>query len=195
MEEKLNGLSFINAAIFGLVLAAIYYFLVFQESNPQEQLSRKDEQVGQLKTQIAGLDGKIRMAQRKQKQIDQIKFKSDRAFKSTPDNLSADVALAELSKEARSAQLSIESLNAGGSWVESNNIESTDLTLQVLGRYDQIMLFLSEITRKDHVYSVRSLEMRRVGDLSSDTKDDLSASVQIYVFRRKAQVNTEEVVN
>jgi Tfp pilus assembly protein PilO len=186
MEEKLNNLSFKSAAVFGLILAGVYYFTLYKEQDPRLQISRMNQDISIVKAEIAKHDRQLKISQEAQREILLIKEKADAVYKELPSQLTPTQAAGILSQEARKVGLSIRSISPAGRWTDSQNLSSIEINVQVTGSFSQIMIFLSELTRGNRVYAIQNLTISNVGAGSSRGLLTFNGKVKAYKVLNKS---------
>lgn len=184
MEEKLNQLTFQNAAIFGLLLALGYYVLFYHPSNPQVQLDDLGRELVTIKGEIAKLDRKIKEGQKINQEIEIMQKKADKVYAQLPESLSVEQAAGIVSQEARNVGLSIQSISAeGAGWIKLQTVAVIPIDAAVSGTFEQIMVFLSELTRNNKVYSVTTLT---ISENDAEQPGALAMTVKIQAYRKLA---------
>jgi len=178
MEDKLNELSLVNALIFGLIIAAGYFVMFYSASNPKTVIAGLSQNITTVKGEIAKLDKKIKEGERLQKEIRKMEARAEDVYKYIPLNMSLEQGSGAVSQEARLAGLSIQSIRASSSWDEKVTVASGEVDIKVQGQFSQMMVFLSEMTRKDQVYSVKSLKISE--GLQDQTQLTLDAKIQFF---------------
>lgn len=189
MEEKLNQLSFANAALFGLLIAAGYYVMFFHPSNPQNQLESMEQEMVTIKGEIAKLDRKIKEGQKLNQEILLMQKKADKVYSQMPEKISVESASSVISQEARTVGLSIQAIEAQGNWNKLKTVAVVDIEATVGGSFGQIMIFLSELTRNNKVYAVREISI-----VNGEGAKGLSLNATISAYRRLAldEIKTTE---
>lgn len=182
MEDKLNELSILNAAIVGLIMAALYYFLFFQANDPKNILFNLDQVEVTAKGQLAKLSRQIKEGKKLKADIEAIELKAEKIYKYIPKEFSVDEASSTISEEARLAGLSIRSISKTATWSNLETVSAANVDVRVQGAFDQIMIFLSELTRKDRIYNVKTLKISNTRDLAN--KEGLILETKIEFFKR-----------
>jgi Tfp pilus assembly protein PilO len=185
MEDKLNELSLVNALIFGALFAASYYVLFYHPSNPEVVISGLDQSINAVKVEIAQMDKQIREGELLKKEIDEMEIQAEKIYKYIPENLSQDQASSSVSEEARVAGLSIQSIRAGQSWTDQETVSVGSVDVNVQGEFTQIMIFLSELTRKETIYSIKSVQIQDGVEADSGLK--LTAQIEFYKRFQKSE--------
>ncbi len=174
MEEKLNQLSFANAALFGLLIAISYYLFFYHANNPEVQLAAFDQEMGTVKGEIAKLDRQIKQKLALKTEIENMKSSVSKIYENLSEDITVNEALATISKEARVAGLSIESITASSDWRKKETLAAVDMNVVLRGSFSQVMIFLSELTRDNKVYTVSSFNI----DTEANSSDKSSGAVR-----------------
>jgi|GEM_PF-3300363 len=188
MEDKLNELSFLNALIFGIIIAASYYILFYQATDPKTVIPALDQNISTLKVEIDKLDAQIKKGLELRQEMDAMEVKAEKIYKYIPENLSSEQASSAVSEEARIAGLSIQSIRTGPTWLDKETISEGTVSVDVLGDFSQIMIFLSELTRKDVIFAVNKVQIK---DRASNEENGLSLTAQISYFRRFKKIEAK----
>ena len=182
MEDKLNELSFVNAILFGVLLAVAYWFLVFENLNPQNQIQGFEQNIATIKGEIAKLDREIKKGQEMEQEVQTIQKKAEKVYKYIPKTFSLSEASSNISEEARRAGLSIQSISTQNGWNNKEYVSVGSAEISVQGSFKKLMFFFSELTRKDKIYIVKGLEIREPN--ASQGSRDLNVRSRIEFFRR-----------
>ncbi len=185
MEDKLNQLTFQNAALFGLLIAVGYYVLFYHPSNPQNRLDEMGRELVTIKGEISKLDREIKEGQKINQEIEVMQKKASKVYAQLPESLSVEQAAGIVSQEARNVGLSIQSISAAGEegWTKLRTVAVVPIDTVVSGTFEQMMVFLSELTRDNKVYSVKTLAIAG-GD--SEQPGALQLTVTIQAYRKLA---------
>lgn len=190
MEEKLGQLSFTNALLFGFLIGAAYYFLFYHLANPQSIIAELDRELVTIKGEIAKLDRGIKEGQQLEKNIAEMEKAAENVYSRLSENTSVQQASAILSQEARTIGLSIETIAPGSVWTKKRTLAFVDVNVAVNGKFSQIMVFLSELTRDNKVYSISEF---RIGAPQGSAlgQKDLRFSARIKAYRKLSSAEIE----
>lgn len=181
MDEKLNELTFPNAAIFGLLIAAAYWMFFYHPSDPKVQLQTLSDEISEAEGQISRLNREIKIGQELNKEIQLMEARAKKVYEQLQEQITTEEASGTISEEARSLGLSIQEITATGGWVKKKTIAVAEINAQVVGTFVQIMIFLSELTRNNKVYSVEGLTISGAeGDESNNGFLSLNAKINAY---------------
>jgi Tfp pilus assembly protein PilO len=193
--EMMARLSVGRAAMLGMVLAAFYYFLVFDSGNVQAT------GIAQAKVQIATM----------QKQLIENQAKLDRAavFKKTaaetgttinrllgviPEHFSAPDLTKIVSNEARVAGSSLASITPGTTEIShvAKEFEEISVKLEMSGSFLQHMVFLSNLTRIQQILIVRKFDMNIVGQAKGEESPQVHMLADIVAYRYRGNLTEPE---
>jgi Tfp pilus assembly protein PilO len=169
MEEKLKQLTFGKAIIGGLVLAAIYYFAIYNNGAAiEESINTTQTQITAQEQELTTIKKAIADAERYQMAKKTLGQELDVVLKAIPVELSAIDLMRTLSNEAKSIGVSILSINAqqnsGYSSAPTTGpkpfFEPVGVTVNLEGSYNQLMLFLSNLTKTDRIITVGSMNLQ-----------------------------------
>lgn len=196
MEEKINQLTFTNAALFGLLIAIAYFFLFYNPANPQNVLDQLDKELITARGEIAKLDRGLKEGSILKQEIEVMQKTTEKAYRQLSERISVKQVAATISQEARSVGLSIDSIVASNNWVKKRTLASVNIQTAVTGSFPQIMVFLSELTRDNKVYSVSDFAIEAEKGDGNGTKG-LQLNVKIKAYRKLAlsEINTKQELN
>lgn len=162
MEQQLKNLTFGKAMLIGLALAAVYYFGVYNDGsaleaaikNSRAELQKNTNEIAKIKTAIGD-------AERYQQTMAVLGAEMDRVTKAVPTQLSSFDLMKIVSNEAKTLGLQINALRARDAFRQGENkgaiFEPVGVDVDLTGTYNQIMEFMSSLTRLDKIVTIRSL--------------------------------------
>jgi Tfp pilus assembly protein PilO len=183
MEEKLNQLTFTNAALFGLLIAVAYYFLFYNPSNPKNALEELGRELVTARGEVTKLDRAIKAGQVIKQEIDVMEKAAEKVYGQLAEDTSVQQAAAIVSQEARNVGLSIESMSTDENWVKKKTLALVGVNATIRGSFSQIMVFLSELTRDNKVYSVSEFTIT-TPDMRVTERDELQFTTKIEAYRK-----------
>lgn len=171
MEEKLNQLDMPKAFVVALVVAALYYFVMYDDGSTQERsIERTRTQITEQQNELQRVNRAVREVERFTSEIDQVKKEMAPVFKSLPKDATTSDLMRVLSDEAKKVGLTISNISPGGAArqtpgrgrdAEPVYYEPISVSVQFSGKYNQIMTFLSAMTKKNKVILVTDLTLSR----------------------------------
>jgi Tfp pilus assembly protein PilO len=197
MEEKLKNITTGQALIAGLVLAGLYFFMFYDDGSILETniaSIRSDIQKGQ--TEMEDVRKAIEDAERYQKTKAALGVEMDNILLAIPIKLNSTDLMKTMSNEAKSVGAEIISLSAPQSFRaepgDANTVyEPILISVELSGTYNQLMLFLSNLTRLNKIITSTKLQLSlksSSGPVRPGTPPTLSmnASFQAYKYNPPA---------
>lgn len=201
MEQKLQQLTMGKAFLGAVVLAFLYYMLLYNDGSvltasiatANSEIVVKEQELQKIKVAIAD-------AERYQKTKDALGTELDTVLKAVPEKLLPTDIMKLLSTEAKNIGVNIINLSAGGSFQQGGQAEnpffepiSVSITLE--GTYTNLMLFLSAITKSDKIITAPALTLESkntaVIEDSGPTILRLTAEFRAYRFVEPAKAGAQ----
>jgi Tfp pilus assembly protein PilO len=209
VEEQLRNLTFGKAVAISLVLAAVYYFSVYDDgSGLQNQIKAAREELNKNTTEIAKIKTAMADAERYQQTMAQLGAEMEKITKAVPAQLSSFDLMKIVSNEAKTLGVQINSLRAKEAFRATENkdaiFEPVGVDIELTGTYNQVMEFMSSLTRLDKIVSIKSFNLSsridsgRKGDPSPTMNFKAELSGYRYLEskdeaeKNKAATNTEK---
>jgi len=164
MEEKLKNLTISQALMIGIGLAALYYFAVYNDGSALEtQISTTRQQIVTNQAEVETLNKAIMDAERFQQSKAALGAEMDKVLQAIPNSLTALELMRIMSNEAKSIGVEIRQINSPqGFRAQSDSklfYEPVPIDIEISGTYNQIMLFLSNLTRLNKIITAKSLQL------------------------------------
>jgi type IV pilus assembly protein PilO len=194
MEERLRGITFTQSLIVGVALIGLYWGMFYDNGAKLEANIRAAEsETVVLQKEIESVRKAIADAERYKQTMAALGSEIEKIVQAMPTKYTPLDFMRAISNEAKGVGTEINQItspqnfrnndpNAAAMFYEEVPIE-VDLT----GNYNQIMLFLSNLTRLDKIITVKQLSMEsksRTGTeaASSSPRIDLKASFLAYRY-------------
>lgn len=180
IEQSLRELDIAKALVIGLSVAALYYFFVYNDGKAIEgQIANASRQIEANKTEKQKVLAAAEVVRRFQKTKEDLGTKFDALVKYIPEDYKASEQMKIISREAKSAGADIVSLSQAGKGSKSKYYEEMMVSVSLTGTYSQIVLFLSNLTKTDRVFLVKSMSFAGAsgGRASKDVKDEGAPTV------------------
>lgn len=191
MEDRLNELSFRNAFVFGAVIAVAYFFAVYRPADVSYQMERLESESIEYKGKIAQKDRLIKEKQSLEAELEEL-LKSIKDAKSyIPKDLKILTAVNAITTKARDSGLSIESISSSDDWTDMQTISYTSVRVNFKGSYENLMFFLSDLTREEVVLSIDEMDVSEGDSSKSDAKLNIRGNIK--VFKAKEVKEKEEI--
>lgn len=170
MEEKLNQLTMGKAFLIGVVLTVVYYFMWYNNGAVEEgQIATAQQEVQKSRAELEKIKQALVDAERYQKAMAELGAEMERVVKAIPAELNSLDLMKAISTEAKSVGAEINNLNAptssAGRSRQSPAEGATDfyevvpIDVDITGTYNQLMLFLSNLTKLDKIITAQKLTM------------------------------------
>lgn len=168
MEEKLRELTFGKAVLFGLIVAAVYYFALYNSGADLEAfIQQTRDQVSAKEAELTTIKNAIADAERLQTAKKNLGEELDVVLKAIPEQLTNVDLMRVLSNEAKSVGVNILSINTVNNVVAAPQTTGPKpffapvaVTVSLEGSYNQLMLFLSNLTKTDRIITVSALNLQ-----------------------------------
>jgi type IV pilus assembly protein PilO len=161
VEQQLKNLTFGRALIIGIVLAGIYYFTMYNDgSSFQTQINKAKDTRQQNEAEVARIARAVKDAERYQQTMAVRSAEMEGVLKAVPAQLSSFDLMKIVSNEAKLIGLQINGLTAAGNYRADNKdaiFEPVGVTVNLTGNYNQVMLFLSNLTKLDKIVTVKKM--------------------------------------
>lgn len=204
MEEKLSQLTFGRATIIGLVLAAVYFFTLYNDGTVIEnQIAASQGEVQKNRAEVESIRQAILDAERYQQTMSVLGAEMEKVVKAIPAKLNSLDLMKTISTEAKGVGAEINQLNSPqtasiGTADENPNrfYEVIPIEVDITGTYNQIMLFLSNLTKLDKIITAERLIMaisQRGSGKSSSSVPIINMKASLQAYRYKPPVKRVEV--
>ncbi len=175
--DKINQLSIGRAIVIGLVLAGFYYYLGYNNGALLDsQLAANKAKTVELQKSIKDEEAKIERINQYKKTTEQLGESFNRFLSYIPEKLRNTDLMKIVSTEAKAAGTNIVRVAEQGVGVRSEFYEEVKVNVELVGNFQQMMLFMSFLTKVDQIITVSKLNIR---SNSSEQLDVTSPSLQI----------------
>jgi Tfp pilus assembly protein PilO len=176
MEQQLQQLTFGKAFIGAVVVAFLYFMLMYNDGSTIEaaivagksEIQTKEQELEKIKVAIAD-------AERYQQTKNALGSELETVLKAIPEKLLPTDIMKLLSTEAKNIGVNIINLNAGTTAFtqvrpgeEKPFFEPVSVSITLEGTYTNLMLFLSAITKSDKIITAPSLVLETKGNPITD---------------------------
>ena len=168
MEEKLNSLTMSMAFLVSLGIAAVYYFVAYNTGEALESsIASLEQSYAANQSEIERVRTAIQDAERYQQTMATLGSEMERVQKAIPSALTSQDMMKLLSNEAKVVGAEINQITASQSqsYQASNPdtppplYEPVTIEINLTGTYNQLMLFLSNLTKSDKIISAKKLNL------------------------------------
>lgn len=179
LEEWLEELEMTKAVLIGVVLTALFYFMMYDDG------SNLEAGIKNLKQNIQTNRNKIEQA--KQAVLEKEKFANtkkllgerfDQLVQYIPEDFSSTEQMKIISNVAKTAGANILKISQTGRGQKFNFYEEIRVDVELVGSYTQIMMFMSGLTRLKKVIVADNINLKSQ-DQNSNSKSDDEGGVKI----------------
>lgn len=188
MEDKLNKLGTDKALIIGLVLTLIFYFFVYNDGGVLEEtvatgratLEQKTKELETMKKTLEDAKKHQEIAAKLGKDLEQV-------LSAVPQNFTAVELMKLISTEAKTVGLNILSLSGveGEATDPGKNFIPIIVTVSLSGTFNQVMMFLSNLTKVGKVILTKNLTLTASGSAGSTTSMAFTTKLEAYRYTDK----------
>lgn len=185
-KEMMNRLTMAQALIFSMALAAIYYFLVFDNGATQKALiAQTNSHLQELQTQLDADQTKIDRAAVFKKTASETGSTINKLLATIPEKFSMPDLMRIVSNEAKVAGSSMSSVAPNGSEISTvaKEFEELSVSIDLTGTFLQHMIFLSNLTKINQILIVRKLDFTVSREGRSDEPALTTMKADIVAFR------------
>jgi type IV pilus assembly protein PilO len=190
IEEKLHAMSLPQAVIAGGVFAAVYYFLLFNDgSRIEARIQQAQTQLDAERKELSNLEQQIEDARRMQAMADKMGEEIKQVGDYLPEKFSSVDLMRIVNEEIKAVGVNLENLTSGNSAGMGNQNEgssfyekvSVDVSLE--GEFNQLLVFLSNLTRVKKILILKKFTLRSEMGASGDARDlKFQATIEGYRF-------------
>lgn len=175
--DKINQLSIGRAIGIGLILAGFYYYLGYNNGMLLDsQVAANKAKTAELQKGIKDEEAKIERINQYKKTTEQLGESFNRFLAYIPEKLRNTDLMKIVSTEAKAAGANIVRVAEQGTGVRSEFYEEVKVSVELVGTFQQLMLFMSFLTKVDQIITISKLNIR---SQTSEQLDVSAPSLQI----------------
>jgi type IV pilus assembly protein PilO len=191
MEERLKSLTFGKSILIGIALAAGYYFALYDDgSSLEKQIALAKVEVKKSKDEVANVRTAIEDAERFQQTMSVLGAEMDKVLKAIPAQLTSIELMKIISNEAKTVGAEINQLMSPQNFRNDSDktvkfYEPVPIDVDLTGTYNQIMLFLSNLTKLDKIITTNQMSFNiKSGGATAGSSPIVTwkASLQAYRY-------------
>lgn len=187
MEEQLRNLTMTKCLVVSLVLAGFYYAGAYNDGTALEtQIAGMDQQLSANQTEVAAVQKAIQDAERYEKTMAALGKEMEVVLKAIPKDISSVDLMKIISNEAKVVGVEINSLGDSRGNPENSTALYVPVAvdLAIKGTYNQVMLFLSNLTKLDKIINTANLTLtaQSVTTPTQSPSIDLKVLVEAYKY-------------
>lgn len=211
MEAKLRELDIKKAILFGIGVAAFYYFFVYNAPNIKNIAASKRAEIEALEAEVKKLDDQILASDQDKVELVKVKEELKARAKRFKIALPPERIQQVISEEARAAGIFFESISsdAGGgvdpsviadpmaaqTFSVSDYVTKFGVTTSFNGNFPQVMRFLSYLTRTDDIISLRNLKIsaETTGEFNANKSPTLRFDANFEAYSLTKDITVEKL--
>jgi Tfp pilus assembly protein PilO len=202
MAERLAALTLGRALIIGLILGAVYYSAFFDDgSKLVVALKAAKVELDKNKKEIENVNIAIKDAERFQQTMALRSAEMQKILKAMPAELTSIDFMKIVSNEAKGIGAEINKLTAPllqksmtlGKAESVAFYEPVPIDVELTASYNQIMLFMANLTKLDKIVTAQKVKLVATGDPRSKTIPNvhLTATLLAYKYIRENNVDSK----
>lgn len=202
MEEKLKNLPFGTALIINLILSVVYYFSLYDNGSALEnQIQATKTQLTASENELENLKKAVEDAERFKQTMATLGTEMERILLAIPSQLTSMELMKIISTEAKSVGVDIKNLAGQAGTASSAKdtkqfYEAVTVEVTISGSYNQVMMFLSNLTRLDKILIAKNLtlDIAQMGPAGSNSPV-INMKGLIEAYRYMSETATEGGTN
>ena len=167
MEEQLKQLDTTKALLIGLFIAGFYYLTLFDSGEAlQNQINNKKTSITALRTELATMEKTLVDAEKHREISRKLGEEMDAVLRAVPEKYNSLELMKVLSDEAKVVGTSIVNLQPASGFRNQtqdeldNPFKPVSVTVTLNGTFNQIMLFMSNLTKVSKIILIKELSLR-----------------------------------
>lgn len=184
--ELLARISVGRAVLIGMLIAAFYYFLVFDNGVAQQEgINQGRAKVAELQAQLVDYQQKLDSAAVYKKTAAEVGNTINKLLTLIPEKFGMSDLMKIVSNEAKVAGSSLMKIEPKSTNISpvAGEFEELTLTIELQGSFLQHMVFLSNLTKIQQILIIRKFEMLHTRDGKGDESPTVTLSAEIVAFR------------
>jgi Tfp pilus assembly protein PilO len=184
--ELLARISVGRAVLIGMLIAAFYYFLVFDNGLAQQEgINQGRAKVAELQAQLVDYQQKLDSAAVYKKTAAEVGNTIDKLLTLIPEKFGMSDLMKIVSNEAKVAGSSLMKIEPKSTNISpvAAEFEELTLTIELQGSFLQHMVFLSNLTKIQQILIIRKFEMLHSRDGKGDESPTVTLNAEIVAFR------------
>jgi Tfp pilus assembly protein PilO len=186
ITDVMNRITVVRAMILGMVLAAFYYFMMFDPGMAQQtQISNNTNRISDLQRTIEDNQKKLDRAAVYKKTASEIGSTINKLLSLVPEKFGMTDLMRIISNEAKVAGLSLSTVKPESTKISAMAPEFEELiaTVDISGSFLQHMVFLSNLTKINQILITKKIEFQHQRDGRGDEPPTVGMKVEIVAFR------------
>lgn len=183
--EKINQIAYGRAIFIGLFLAALYYFTGYNNGTVLDaQIKANEAKVVELQKNIKDEEIKIERINQYKKTTEELGESFNKFISYIPEKLRNTDLMKTISTEAKAAGANIVRVSEQGVGGRSDFYEEVRASVDLAGTFQQLMLFMSYLTKVDQIITLSKLTIRNPSSQQMNVESPtLSISAELKGYR------------
>ncbi len=190
MIEMFSRLTIGRAVIIGFLVTSLYYFLIFDSGDQQRiQIASMQSEIARVQSELDKVDESLQRARDFKEASHSLGNSIEKLLSFIPANFRIGQLMQTVSQEARMSGLDITRL-IPKSIPDPNRVEDfveLGVTIEIQGQYDQILSFMSSLTKKRQIFIFDRLEMTSSGSQGNGLIR-MIADIHAFSYQGKTQL-------
>lgn len=186
ITDIMSRLTVVRSMMLGLIFAAFYYFMVFDQGMVQQnQISTNNAKISELRALIEANQRKLDRAAVYKKTASEIGSTINKLLSLVPEKFGMPDLMRIVSNEAKVAGLSLSTVSPLTTKISPMAPEFEELTVsvEVQGSFLQHMVFLGNLTKINQILITKKIDFAHLRDGRGDEPPVVSMKVEIVAFR------------
>lgn len=182
--ERFSALSLAQALMGGLVIATLYYFIGYNSGAAlKAQIEAAQTTIKTTETQIAEENKKIERIEQYKKSTQIMGESFQTLLTYIPAKLASFDLMKAISNEAKASGVNLVRVAEAGQPTKKGFYQELSVQVDLKGNFQQLMLFLSFLTRTEQFLTVHNLELTSDPNASGRESPTLRFSTEIHGYR------------
>ncbi len=186
ITDLLNRMTVARSMIIGILVAALYYFVVFDSGMLQQsQIAAKNQRIQELQRQIVEDQKKLERALIYKQTAAEIGSTINKLLSLVPEKFGMSDLMRIVSNEAKVAGLSMAGVTPGSVRVSPVASEFEELTasIELQGSFLQHMVFLSNLTKINQILITKKIDFTHLKDNRGEEPPTVGMKAVIVAYR------------
>ncbi|MBT4761245.1 MAG: type 4a pilus biogenesis protein PilO [Bdellovibrionaceae bacterium] len=181
---ELEKLTMSRAVLVGILMAAIYYFTMYDGGERvMGQINTIKQTIVANKKVIADVERAIKTVEAFARKVEALGDKFEKLVKYIPEDFTAIDQMKLVSKQAKAAGTNIQQIGRGTEGEKLNFYQELNVNVNLVGTYTQIVLFLSYLTKLDKVLVMKEMNMSTLGSVKGGEPVKIRFSGRVTGYR------------
>lgn len=190
LVDQLDALTAVHTLLIGLAVAALYYFLLFDDGAAISQnINRMSADVAQKQQIAIDTRQKLKEGEKFKVEAEKMKEQYQEALEFLPSEVDVSGVLTKVTQQVRSAGANIVRIEPQAKAIPKGMYEEFYMELELQGTFGELTQFIANLTKIKRVLNIKSFEM--VNEASSAEVPILNFSGQLVGYRYVGETQSE----